>query len=131
MAKLATVIGAGPVGCVLALLLRKRGYEVVIYEKRADMRRTEMAAGRSINLVLTPRGLRALDLLGLRDEVRTLTVPVYGRMMHSLSGELAYQPYGKDEREFNDSIGRGELNRFLLDKAEAAGVSIHFEAGLA
>ena len=130
MAKQATVIGAGPVGCVLALLLRKRGYEVVVFEKRSDMRLSETAAGRSINLVLTPRGLRALDLLGLRDEVRALTVPVYGRMMHSLEGELAYQPYGKDEREFNDSIGRGELNRFLLDKAEAAGVTLHFEAGL-
>ncbi|MGE0706627.1 MAG: FAD-dependent oxidoreductase [Planctomycetota bacterium] len=125
------VIGAGPVGCVLALLLQRRGFRVTVHEKRADMRQGGVAAGRSINLVLTRRGLRALRLLGLEDEVLAITTPVFGRMMHSLAGELTYTPYGKDDRERNHSISRGDLNRFLLDQAEAAGVTLHFERELA
>ena len=121
------VAGAGPVGCLLATLLARRGMEVEVYEKRPDLRRASLAGGRSINLVLTDRGLRALRRLGLNEPVQELTVPVLGRMMHSIEGELAYQPYGKDDSEHNHSVSRGELNKFLLDAAEEAGVVIHFE----
>lgn len=123
----AVVVGAGPVGCVLSVLLARRGFAVSTYEKRADMRLAHVDAGRSINLVLTRRGLRALELLGLRESVLHLTVPVLGRMMHSIEGELAYQPYGKDDSECNYSISRGKLNEYLLDAAEREGCQIHFE----
>ncbi len=122
-----SVVGAGPVGCVLATLLAQRGFDVVVYEKRADMRLREAGGGRSINLVLTDRGLQALDRLGIRQKVLDLTVPVRGRMMHSVDGQLAYQPYGKDESECNYSVSRDMLNEFLLDAAAEAGVEIHFQ----
>ncbi|AWV88773.1 FAD-dependent oxidoreductase [Bradymonas sediminis] len=121
-----TVIGAGPVGCVLALVLARRGHQVTLYERRPDIRHEDPAGGRSINLVLTERGLRILGRLGLRDEILSLTVPVLGRMMHSLESKLAYQPYGKDDSECNYSVSRTRLNASLLDAAEAAGVAIHF-----
>lgn len=127
----AVVVGAGPVGCVLAMVLSERGFEVDLHEKRSDMRRDEVDAGRSINLVLTDRGLRAMELLGLREQVLELTVPVLGRMMHDLDGELTYQPYGKDDSECNYSISRSELNKFVLTQAEARGVRVHFEHELA
>lgn len=131
MADRVVVVGAGPVGCVLATLLAKRGHRVEAFEKRPDMRASALDGGRSINLVLTARGLRGLDLIGVREQVlETLTVPVLGRMMHSVAGELAYQPYGKDDSEHNHSISRGELNMFLLDQAEQAGVTLHFEHAL-
>ncbi|WP_222615294.1 FAD-dependent oxidoreductase [Persicimonas caeni] len=122
-----TVVGAGPVGCVLAMLLAKRGHDVEMYEMRPDMRAESADGGRSINLVLTDRGLRALEMFGLREKVLEITVPVLGRMMHSVDGELAYQPYGKDDSECNYSVSRGELNKFLLDAAEEMGITIHFE----
>jgi kynurenine 3-monooxygenase len=122
-----TVVGAGPVGCVLALVLARRGYQVQMYEMRPDMRGVDALGGRSINLVLTDRGLRALELVGLRDKVLEITVPVLGRMMHSFEGELTFQPYGKDASECNYSVSRDELNKFLLDAAEEAGVEIHFQ----
>jgi len=125
------VAGGGPVGSVLALLLARRGHDVVVYERRPDLRGAEGAAGRSINLVLCKRGFRALELLGLRDEILATTVPVYGRLMHDRSGALAYQPYGKDESECNYSVSRGDLNRLLLSKAEAAGVRLEFERRVA
>ncbi|MCA8921490.1 MAG: FAD-dependent monooxygenase [Planctomycetes bacterium] len=127
MTKQAIVVGGGPVGCVLSVLLARRGWQVEVYERRPDLRLAEHAAGRSINLVLTARGLRALEILGLKDQVLEITVPVYGRMMHALDGALAYQPYGKDDRERNYSVSRGDLNRYLLDVAEKSGVKVHFE----
>ncbi|MBL4846646.1 MAG: FAD-dependent monooxygenase [Planctomycetes bacterium] len=124
------VVGAGPVGCVLALVLQRRGMGVSVYEKRGDMRAAGAAAGRSINLVLTARGLRALAILGLEQEVLALTTPVFGRMMHSVSGELTYTAYGKDDGERNYSVSRGELNIALLNAVEAAKIPIHFEHAL-
>jgi kynurenine 3-monooxygenase len=129
MTKRVTVIGGGPVGATLACMLAKRGFAVEIYERRPDMRSDQAAGGRSINLVLTTRGLRALKDLGLFDEVMALTAPVAGRQMHALDGALTYQAYGKTG-ECNHSISRGELNKFLLTKAEAAGASIRFECPL-
>lgn len=121
------VVGAGPVGCVLSVLLARRGFAVATFEKRPDMRRKDLAAGRSINLVLTRRGLRALELVGMRESVLQLTVPVLGRMMHSVAGELSYQPYGRDDSECNYSVSRGRLNEYLLDAAERAGCTLYFE----
>jgi kynurenine 3-monooxygenase len=49
-----------------------------------------------------------------------------GRMMHSIAGELTFQPYGKNETEVINSISRAELNIALMDAAEEHGATIHF-----
>ena len=59
------IIGAGLAGCLQAVYLRQRGFEVDVYEKRNDMRNAEAEKGRSINLVVTNRGLNALNKVGL------------------------------------------------------------------
>lgn len=120
------VVGAGLVGALWALLLRRRGYEVDVHERRRDPRRHLLDGGRSINLVITSRGLRALEVAGLSDKAEALAVKVYGRMIHSKTGELAYQAYGQ-ENECNLSISRAELNKFLIDEAEKAGAIFHFD----
>jgi kynurenine 3-monooxygenase len=121
-----TIVGAGLVGSLLSVLLRKKGYEVSLYEKRPDPRHHVLDGGRSINLVITSRGIHGLKMAGLDTKIKQFAVPVYGRMMHSKTGELTYQPYGQ-ENEFNLSISRGELNRFLINEAEKAGTKIYFE----
>jgi len=121
-----SIVGAGLVGSLLAALLARRGHRVTVHERRPDLRRSEGAGGRSINLVLTRRGIRALDRVGLAEGALRLTVPVTGRMMHALDGTLAYQPYGRSERECNHSIPRTELNRYLIDQAEALGARFRF-----
>jgi kynurenine 3-monooxygenase len=122
-----TLIGAGLNGPLLAIGLVQRGFRVEIYERRADMRRVQLSAGRSINLALSTRGIYALTQVGLWDQMRKIIVPMKGRMMHSAASELTFQPYGKNESEFINSISRAELNIALMDAAEALGVSIVFQ----
>ena len=92
-----TLVGAGLTGPLLAISLVQRGFRVQIYERRPDMRRVRVSAGRSINLAISTRGIHALREAGLWDEMRRIIVPMKGRMMHSLAGELTFQPYGKDD----------------------------------
>ena len=122
-----TLIGAGLNGPLLALGLVKRGFKVEIYERRADMRRVSMSAGRSINLAISTRGIHALTEVGLWSEMQKIIIPMKGRMMHSPNSDLTFQPYGKDETEVINSISRAELNIALMNAAEAQGVKIHFQ----
>jgi kynurenine 3-monooxygenase len=91
------------------------------------MRKVRVSAGRSINLALSTRGIHALTQAGLWQGMQKITIPMKGRMMHSTAGELSFQPYGKNESEVINSISRAELNIALLDAAEEAGVTIHFQ----
>lgn len=121
------LIGAGLVGPLLAIFLARRGFKVTIHERRADLRKASIAAGRSINLALANRGLVALERAGLLDAVRPLLIPMAGRMLHDQDGKLSFLPYGHRPEEVIYSVSRGGLNQLLLDKAEAEGVVIHFQ----
>lgn len=124
--KKATVAGAGLVGSLWSVYLAKRGYKVDVYESRSDLRQAELSAGKSINLALSDRGWKALEKVGLGDEIRKVAIPMYGRVIHPLGGELSYQPYGKENQAIW-SVSRGGLNCVLMDLAEAQGnVDIHF-----
>lgn len=123
--KEATIIGAGLVGSLLAIYLSKRSYKVTVYERRADMRKQNMLAGRSINLALSDRGIKALEEVGLMDEIRKICIPMHGRYLHHADGTTAFQPYGK-EGQFINSVSRGELNCKLMDLAEEHAVEIIF-----
>jgi kynurenine 3-monooxygenase len=122
-----TLIGAGLNGPLLAILLMQRGFAVEIYERRSDMRRVRVSAGRSINLALSTRGIHGLQQAGLWERMRNIIIPMKGRMMHSVAGELTFQPYGKNEAEVINSISRAELNIALITAAEEHGATIHFD----
>jgi kynurenine 3-monooxygenase len=116
-----TLIGAGPVGALLATFLARRGYPVKIYERRPDMRVEKMSAGRSINLALSIRGLNALRAIGLEEEVLAQSIPMKGRMMHAKNGDLTFQRYGRNDSEYINSVSRGDLNKLLMTTAEKTG----------
>lgn len=126
MARSITILGAGLVGSLLSIILRKKGYEVTIYERRPDMRSASIAVGRSINLAMSARGWKALDLAGLRKDMEELAIPMYGRYLHQADGTAASQQYGKNNEAIY-SVSRGELNKRLMTLAEQNGVKIHFE----
>ena len=127
--KRVSIVGAGLVGSLLGVLLSRRGYKVDIFEKRTDPREQQDARGRSINLVITSRGLHALKQAGLRENALDLAVSVFGREIHGKDGSTFYQPYGRTG-ECNYSISRLELNKFLITSAEQAGARVHFEHGI-
>lgn len=126
MARSVTILGAGLVGSLLAIILRKRGHTVTVYERRPDMRKAAIGAGRSINLAMSARGWKALDLAGLRKDMEALAIPMYGRYLHQADGSAAFQQYGKNNEAIY-SVSRGELNKKLMTLAEENGVTIHFE----
>jgi kynurenine 3-monooxygenase len=120
------IIGAGLVGSLWAVYLAKAGYKVTIYERRSDIRKAEISAGKSINLALSNRGWKALDAVGVGDEIRKIAIPMYGRMMHDTNGNLTYQQYGKDGQAIY-SVSRGKINATMMDIAENYGdATIHY-----
>ena len=117
--------GAGLVGSLLAIYLAKRGHAVKIYERRTDMRLSGAAAGRSINLALSDRGIKALEKVGIAGDLKKISIPMHGRQIHNSNGTEAFQPYGA-EGQFINSVSRGELNMRLTDLAEKNGIEIFF-----
>lgn len=116
-----TLIGAGLVGSLLAIFLARRGFDVEVFERRPDMRTHAIAAGRSINLAISTRGIHALKKLNLDEDILAHAVPMRGRMIHQPDGDLIFQPYGNDDSEYINSISRGTLNKELMTAAEATG----------
>ena len=119
------IMGAGLVGSLLSLYLKKRGYEVTVYERRPDLRKTGAAGGRSINLAISERGWKGLAGVGLEAEIRKMAIQMPGRMIHDMQGNLNFQPYGKPGEAIN-SVSRGDLNIALIDAAEASGIKFIF-----
>lgn len=121
------IIGAGLSGSMLAIYLAKRGVGVDVYEARGDMRHETVAAGRSINLALSNRGIRALREVGLDEYMLAEAVPMYGRMVHSIDGSTKLLPYSGRTGEFINSISRSGLNIALINEAEKyPNVRFHF-----
>ncbi len=120
------LVGAGPVGSLMSVLLARRGFDVTVYERRPDMRRVDIPAGRSINLALANRGINALEKVGLMNEIGKYLIPMRGRMIHDEAGNVSLQPYGNKAEEIIYSVSRGELNKTLMNAAESAGVCIEF-----
>ncbi len=120
------IVGAGLVGSLLSIYLAKRGYSVSVYERRLDMRKHNIHGGRSINLALSNRGIRALEKVGLADVLKANAIPMHGRMVHDENGNTNFQPYGK-EGEYINSVSRGGLNMVLMTEAEKFGVEFYFE----
>lgn len=119
-------MGAGLVGSLLSIYLAKRGHKIDLFERRPDMRKTKMSAGKSINLALSDRGWKGLEGVGIAEEIKKIAIPMYGRYIHHRDGSTAFQPYGKDNQAIY-SVSRAEINMRLMDLAEQQkNVNIHF-----
>jgi len=122
-----TIAGAGLAGALLAVLLGRRGYQVRLLESRPDMRKCQISAGRSINLALSSRGIHALRLAGLMDQVNQLLIPMRGRLLHLHDGNTQFLPYGQRPEEVIYSVSRRDLNCLMMTAAEQEPeVNVHF-----
>ncbi len=121
------LIGSGLAGGLLAAFLGWRGYEVQLFERRADPRAENFVGGRSINLALSTRGIHALKQLGIADEALKDAIPMRGRMIHAMDGALHFTPYDRDPAKHINSIGRAALNTAVLEAArQNQNVRVHF-----
>ena len=111
------VVGAGLVGSLQAILMAQKGYNVSVFERREDLRKAKLISGKSINLALSDRGWKALELAGIAEDIRAISIPMYKRCMHAPDGTLTYQPYGKDDEAIY-SVSRGGLNQKLMNLAD-------------
>jgi kynurenine 3-monooxygenase len=125
------IAGAGLCGTLLAIVLARRGHRVDVYERRPDMRGERADLGRSINLALSERGARALEQVGLLDRVLANAVPMKARAIHSVEGKIAFQAFGRTEREYLSAVERHTLNNELLSAAEEyPAIELHFNQRL-
>jgi kynurenine 3-monooxygenase len=121
------VIGAGLVGSLWAIYLAKRGHEVHVFDRRPDIRKLKVIQGKSINLALSERGWKGLRGAGVEDDIRGVSLPMSGRLMHSVEGHLTYQPYGKEGQAIY-SVSRGLLNQTMVNLAGSLpGVHMKFD----
>ena len=112
-----TVVGGGLSGPVMAMYLAKKGIRVDIYERRPDIRKENLSAGRSINLAISKRGIAALEEIGVFHKISSQIIPMYGRKIHNIDGSTRFLPYGRSDQYIN-SVSRSELNILLLTEAE-------------
>lgn len=122
------ISGAGPVGCLAAAYLSKRGYKIEIFESRADSRHESIAQGRSINLALSNRAFDSLAKTSPKivEDLHKNGIKMFGRYVHLKDGSESYQPYGKKD-QYILSVGRRYLNEYLVSFVEQLpNVKIHF-----
>jgi glutamate/tyrosine decarboxylase-like PLP-dependent enzyme/2-polyprenyl-6-methoxyphenol hydroxylase-like FAD-dependent oxidoreductase len=121
----AVIIGGGPVGCLAAIELRKRSFDVEIYERGPDIRMSPPIRGHSFNLTLTRRGLDSLDEQLLK-ECHSVGIPLPQRVIHHRDGRISYQAYGVAPDHYLLSVPRGALHLLLLAQAHDAGARLFF-----
>lgn len=118
------IAGAGLVGTLLGIYLKKKDYKVTIFDRSADIRKVKFS-GRSINLAMSTRGWNALDRVGIGNAIRKIAIPMDKRAIHLKDGSLTFQPYGINGEAIY-SISRSGLNRLMVDLAEKEGVNFEF-----
>jgi len=111
------IVGAGLCGNLLAIMLARRGLEVSVYDRSPPPDALGHSAGRSINLALAARGIRALTHADAFAEVEPLLLPLSGRIVHEADGSLRHLAYGQHRNERIWSVERSALNRRLYELA--------------
>ena len=76
------IAGGGLCGALAGAYLASNGYEIEVLERRTDLRLGTAETGRSINLALSARGIKALGLIGLDEELKQISIPMPVRALH-------------------------------------------------
>ena len=123
------VIGAGLVGCLAALAFAEKGFDVSLFELRDDPRKVDPGNLRSINLAVSDRGIRALKSVDkdMAERILKHVIPMYGRMIHDMTGtKQQSQKYGLFGEGIN-SIDRSFLNKCLLDEIDKSLIKVYYK----
>lgn len=118
----ALVIGGGLAGPVTALALRKAGIEATVHEAYATT-----ADGIGGQLTVAPNGLDALEVVGAREVVEAIGLPMRRTVMADGRGRVLTEFEALPDLPPARTMWRSELYRALHDHAAAHGV--HTEHG--
>ncbi|MEI2273139.1 FAD-dependent monooxygenase [Sphingobacterium sp. ML3W] len=125
MDKKVLVIGAGVAGPILALQLKKIGFDVEIFEARSEDNAKE-----GVFLGLTPNGLNVLkefiDLKLLKKDYTPGSMKFFnskGKQIAKLDTAYQKQQYGVETIQ----IKRANLNKYVRLAAKAAGIKIWYD----
>jgi kynurenine 3-monooxygenase len=122
------IVGGGPAGSLLAILLAQRGLTPFVIERSPPFKAGAPQGGRSINLALAARGIAALRRAGIDAEVAKLMIPMRGRMLHGPGGEQRFLSYGQRAKEEIYSVSRAALTTLLYElAAQRHGVAYRFD----
>ncbi len=73
-----TIIGAGIAGAFLAILLAKRGYKVIVYERTSENELSKNASSRSFNLTFYSYAVSVLKKAGIWEAIEPTLVRTVG-----------------------------------------------------
>jgi 2-polyprenyl-6-methoxyphenol hydroxylase-like FAD-dependent oxidoreductase len=113
----ALVIGGGLAGPVVALALRKAGIEATVHEAYATT-----ADGIGGQLTVAPNGLDALEVVGAREVVEAIGLPMRRTVMATGRGRVLTEFEALPDLAPGRALWRSELYRALHDHAAAHGV---------
>ena len=115
------IVGGGPAGAVLATLLARRGFHVVLFERSPAYR------WRACGVFTSPASVAALQAVGMaRDAIGGLARPIPAMRVETPGRTSFRLTYGDDGSLTHPAVGfdRAALDPALLDLARAAGADV-------
>jgi len=115
------IVGGGPAGAALAINLRRRGHEVVLFERRAEPR------WRACGVYSSPLSRRRLSALGFTNaELATLIRPISAMVVRQVDGPTVRLEYPAPRHACG--FERVGLDSLLLERADQAGAEVRQRA---
>jgi salicylate hydroxylase len=117
------IIGCGVAGPVLAILLKRKGYTPIVFEK------VKQLGDAGASLMLMPNGMKVFNLAGVADEIYASSMPLRALYDMTASGQVlgsSHLPGQFQEKYGQTGIGirRTELNLLLKNKMLVAGIEL-------
>lgn len=128
------IVGAGLVGISCALHLAKKNGIIDVYESRTldevylNEAQISYNSGRAMSMDLSARGIYAMEYLGLYEEIKKYSVPMFHKIFHDQDGQLTHIPYSSKNNQHILTIGRARLFQILFDAAKKfKDIRFHFQ----
>jgi len=118
MIKRIAIIGAGPSGCALAIMLAQRGVECIVFDNN---KQTDLLVGES----LVPAAMPIIKRLGIEDQIAQFSQRKEGAALRSGKTRVnfAFRKLGKDVPAYAYNVPRPQFDTVLRKRAKNLGVT--------